>query len=70
MTLPNPHTWLRLQTKNSDKVSYTWTIKSTFFFSLPVMSLKYDNDKAILESIMKKSIEIDPSLKQSNYYAM
>ena len=70
MTLPNPHTWLRLQTKNSDKVSYTWTIKSTFFFSLPVMSLKYDNNKAILESIMKTRIEIDPSLKQSNYYAM
>ena len=30
MTLPNPHTWLRLRTKNSDKVSYP--IKSTFFF--------------------------------------
>ena len=68
MTLPNPHTWLRLRTKNSDKVSYP--IKSTFFFSLPVMSLKYDNNKAILESIMKTRIEIDPSLKQSNYYAM
>ena len=34
------------------------------------MSLKYDNDKAILESIMKTRIEIDPSLKQSNYYDM